>query len=91
MHTITKYGPLCDRDEYGRHVDEFKWNRDTPRPLTPTAKIDPEANIFRTCETLWVSDSLSGDYYDNMNSIMFMQWVKNHLLPTFKNIIQIRK
>ena len=83
MHAITKDGPLCDRDEYGRPIDDLKWNGDTPHPLTPTEDIDPHANILRTCETLWVSDSSSGDYHDNMNSLMFMQWVTNRLLPTF--------
>ena len=37
-----------------------------------------------TCETLWVAQSSSGDYHDNMNSEMFMQWVQDKLIPTFE-------
>ena len=34
-------------------------------------------------QTLWVSQSHSGDYHDNMTSEMFMLWVKEKLYPCF--------
>jgi len=38
----------------------------------------------KTCETLWVASSHTGDYHDNMNANMFMQRVEDKLIPTFK-------
>ena len=90
MNDISKDGLLCDRDGYGRPIDNLKWNGDTPHPITPMADLDPDADIPRICETLWVSDSSSYDYHDNMNSSMFMQWVRSCPLSTFKIIFQIK-
>ena len=84
MHAITKDGPLCDREPNGYPIDDLIWNGDTPHPMTPTSDIDLLTDVPCTCETLWVSDSSSGDYHDNMNNEMFMQWVKHGLEPTFQ-------
>ena len=37
-----------------------------------------------SCELLWIAQSHSGDYHDNINSDMFMKWVKERLVPTFQ-------
>ena len=37
-----------------------------------------------SCELLWIAQSHSGDYHDNMNSDMFMKWVEERLVPTFQ-------
>jgi hypothetical protein len=40
-------------------------------------------------ETLWLATSKAGDYHhDNMNSEMFMMWVKHSLIPTFEKLNQ---
>ena len=33
---------------------------------------------------LWIAQSHTGDYHDNMNSDMFMLWVKEKLVPVFE-------
>ena len=33
---------------------------------------------------MWVAQSHTGDYHDNMCSDMFMQWLENKLVPTFE-------
>ena len=35
-------------------------------------------------ELLWVAQSHSGDYHDNMNIEMFMKWVTEKLVPAFE-------
>ena len=69
LHAITNDGPL------GAIDTNMEWKGDTPHPSE-----GPQS----TCECLWVSASNSGDYHDNMNSNMFMLWVKNRLVPSFK-------
>ena len=75
LHAIMEYGPLATKDKFGNFVSDITWKGDTPHPVTH--------NNQHTCETLWVSSSSSGDYHDNMNSEMFMQWVEGRLIPTF--------
>ena len=36
-----------------------------------------------TCETLWVVQNHTGDFHENMNSEMFMKWLKERLCPLF--------
>jgi hypothetical protein len=45
-----------------------------------------EAPFQTTAELLWVAQSHTGDYHDNMNSDMFMKWVKGKLVPTFEKL-----
>ena len=78
LHAITPDGPLCERDDNGYPVDDLVWKKDTPHPNTASNKL--------TCETLWMSNSHTGDYHDNMNSDMFMQWVTDRLCPTFEKL-----
>jgi transposase len=79
LHAITKEGPLCEMDEFGKPVDDLKWKGDTCHPT-------PRDDRKLTCETLWVAQSSSGGYHDNMNSEMFMQWVIEKLIPTFERM-----
>jgi hypothetical protein len=60
LHSIMPQGPLCEL-ENGKPVDDLKWKGDTPHP---TPRLDGKL----TCETLWLAQSSSGDYHDNMNS-----------------------
>jgi transposase len=84
LHAITPEGPLCEADENGKPVDDLKWRGDTPHPTTRTdGKF--------TCETLWIAQSSSGDYHDNMNSEMFMKWVEEKLIPTFERLFPGKK
>lgn len=77
LHAITHDGPLCDRDEDGYPIDDLSWTGDTPHP-----KKRSDGKL--TCETLWLATSSAGNYHDNMNSEIFMQWVSDQLVPTFK-------
>ena len=77
MHAITLEGPLCETELDGvTPVDDLKWTGDT---CHPEKRIDGKL----TAETLWVAQSHAGDYHDNMNSVIFMQWLKNKLCPLF--------
>lgn len=83
LHSITPHGPLCELDNE-KPVDDLKWKGDTPHP---TPRIDGKL----TCETLWLAQSSSGDYHDNMNSEMFMKWVQQKLIPTFERMFPGKK
>lgn len=78
LHAITVDWPLVEIDELaGLPIDDLKWRGDTPHPTT---REDGKLGA----EVLRMAQSHSGDYHDNMNSNMFMQWVTGKLVPTFK-------
>ena len=64
MHAITPDGPLITYEADGQPVSDIKWTHDTPHPQNNRDKL--------TCETLWLANSYTGDYHDNMKSDMFM-------------------
>lgn len=77
LHAIGLDGLLADLDGNTRRpVDELVWRGDTPHPESKEGLM--------TAETLWVAQSHTGDYHDNMNSNMFMKCVREKLVPTFK-------
>lgn len=92
LHAITKDGPLYVANADGSAPQGQDWfNRkrgggkskkegDTPHAIEAS---DP-AGVPLTCELLWKAGSNTGDYHDNMNSEMHMQWVHERLIPTFK-------
>lgn len=77
LHAITVGGPLTEFEVDGSPVSDLKWKCDTPHP-------EPREDGKLTCETLWIAQSHTGDYHDNMNSEMYMKWVKEKLIPTFE-------
>jgi hypothetical protein len=77
LHATTKDGPLFKKDEFGNPVDNLKWKGDTCYPT-------PHEDGKCTCKTLWVAQSFSADYHNNMKSEMLMQWVQEKLVPTFE-------
>jgi hypothetical protein len=80
LHAMTKYGPLVQCDQ-GHPIDDLDWKKDCCH-LKTKARDDGKV----TCETLWVAQSHTGDYHDNMNSEMFMLWVQNKLVPCFETL-----
>lgn len=80
LHAITADGPLVERDVNGIPIDDLLWKGDTPHP-----QVDP-IDGKKTCETLWIANSHTGDYHDNMNSDMFMKWVEERLIPVFERL-----
>ena len=78
LHAITKDGPLCERVD-GYPIDDLIWKGDTPHP------VDRDDGLL-TAECLWLANSNSGDYHDNMCSDMFLQWVERKLIPTFERL-----
>ena len=77
IHAITLDGSLCEYEEDGvTPLSDLKWTGNTCHPETrPDGKL--------TCETLWVAQSHTGDYHNNINSDMFMKWVQEKLCPVF--------
>ena len=77
LHAITLDGPLYECEEDGiTPVCDLKWTGDT---CHPQKRMDGKL----TCETLWVAQSHTGDYHDNMNSEMFMKWLQENLYSLF--------
>ena len=71
----------------GRPVDNIKWNKDTPH----ADDVEITDEVLLTAENIWLATSSTGDYHDNMNGEMFMKWVKNKLMPTFKRMLPGKK
>ena len=66
LHAITVDGPLCEfENESTTPIDDLEWRGDTCHP-----KDRPDGKL--TYKTLWVAQSHTGDYHDNMTSAMFM-------------------
>ena len=89
LHAITRDGPLVTYEGQGparKPIETLVWKppgasataaeTDTPHP------IDTDGEAL-TAELLWVAQSHTGDYHDNMDSDSYQRWVKNRLLPTF--------
>ena len=78
LHAITHKQPLAQKRN-GIPIESvyFKDGSDTPRFLN-----DPDGLL--TVECMWKSTTSTGDYYDNMNSEMFMNWVTQKLVLTFE-------
>ena len=70
---------IREQDKNGVPVFNLKLKGDTCHP-------EPRDNMLLTTETLSVAQSYTKDCHDNMNSEMFMQWVKNKLIPTFDKL-----
>ena len=83
LHAITSSGVLAQLDENGMPVSDLVWTKDTPHPNKNCGK--------HTCETLWLAESHSGDYHDNMNSETFIQWINDSLFPTFEKLHHNKK
>lgn len=77
LHVIRKDGTLTEVGNHGVSVDDLQWTGDTPHLM-------PREDEKQTAELLWMVDSHTGDYDDNMNSDMFMKWVTNKLVPVFE-------
>ena len=65
-------------------VSDLKWKGNTPHP-------EPRTDGKLTAETLWLSQSHTGDYHDNMNSEIFMKWVELKLVPLFEGLYPCKK
>ena len=65
LHTITIYGYLV-KIVLEIPFSDLKWKCDTPHP-------EPRSDGKLTAETLWLAQSHTGDYHDNMNSETCMQ------------------
>ena len=84
IHATKKDYPLCDFDAIkGRHIDEIKRKGDTPHVDSLDIKTTDEATaiLSLTSERIWLSDSRTGEYHDNINGKMFMKWITTKVIP----------
>ena len=80
LHAMTINGPLVHYDDLtGKLINDLNSVGDTCHPNRVC--LDSKT----TCETLWVSQSHSKDYHDNMNRNIFMLWVHDKMIPTFES------
>jgi len=68
LHAMTKDGLL--------HIE--------PRGRNSSALNNDVDERFTSCEFIFEGAVDSEDYHKNMNSTVFMQWVRNRLMPTFR-------
>jgi hypothetical protein len=80
VHAIAPFGVLAEQEEETSvPISNLHWRGNACHP-------QPREDGKLTCETIWKSVSRKGDYHKNMNSEMFLKWIKENLLPTFESI-----
>ena len=77
VHAITKNGPLAELDEDNEPIKEFSF--------------EGESGEVLTCEMVFEAGKHKGDYHDNMDGPMFMKWLRERFVPTFKVLYGDRK
>jgi transposase len=77
LHAISKDGLIKTQDENKQdiHIDEKMAN-----------DLQEEQGQVLTAEKVWVSDKDKGDYHKNVTNKLFMEWVNNRLIPTFRKM-----
>jgi hypothetical protein len=51
--------------------------------LDPSVHNDRSDQMAPSCELVYEAEKGDGDYHDNMNGTIYMQWLRNRLLPAF--------
>ena len=75
LHACTKDGLLFKRKRNGERPEPGEWDSGT----------------ILNCEMIYQSKKAQGDYHDNMNGTMFLRWLQQRLIPTFKAVYGDRK
>ena len=84
IHNITKDGHLFDLGVIkGRPIDDIKCKGNTPHIDYPDIKTinKAAAPLHLNSGIIWLSDSHTGDYHDNMNGKMFVKWITTKVIP----------
>lgn len=84
MHAIKCNGPLIEYDDCNQPCDRLEWTDDTPSPY-------PDKDGLFSCENIWKATMKTGDYHQNMSSKMFLKWVDECPIPTFKRLYKGKK
>ena len=82
-----KDGLLIELDQDGRPILDLWWTGDTPHPQDAS---DPWREKT-TCELLWVAQSHTGNYHDNMDADLFTPWVENGSFQFLQGVIQAKR
>ena len=73
LHAITKDGPLVTRDDNGDPIETLRWKAsENARVETDTPHPIDENGEALTAKLLWVAQSHSGDYHDNVRMMMLI-------------------
>ena len=80
LHAIDENEPLAQKDENNRPIDSITFAPNNES--LPLEYFHPDKLL--TAECMWKADIKTGNYHDNMNSEMFLKWVKERLVPTFE-------
>ena len=75
VHSMTKDGLLFKRNRKGERPEPDEW----------------QGGKVLTTEMIFQSKKAKGDYHENMDGTMFLKWINNRLIPTFKAIYGDKK
>ena len=84
INAITKNVPLWDFDVIKESpIDKIKWKGDTSHVNYTNIKTINEAADPPplTSDLIWISNSHTGDYHDNINCKMFMKFMTTKVIP----------
>ena len=75
LHALTKHGLLFKTDRHGVRPEPLEW----------------QGGRVLNCEMIFQSKKAKGDYHQNMDGTMFLRWINNRLVPTFKAVYGNKK
>ena len=75
LHAVSKDGLLFKCDRHGVRPEPSEW----------------QGGRVLNCEMIFESKKARGDYHDNMDGTMFLHWLNNRLIPTFKALYGDKK
>ena len=75
IHALTKFGLVFKRNRHGVRPEPDEW----------------QGGRVLNCEMIFQSKKALGDYHENMNDTMFLKWLRNRLIPTFKALYGRKK
>ena len=84
VSAIMKDGPLCGFDVIKcRPIEKIKWKVNTPHVNSLDIKTTNKAAapFPLTSEIIWISNLYTGDYHDNINGKMLINWITTKIIP----------
>ena len=82
------------------HCTDYMWlpNDGSDAPQIPSGKgkrlivlhaVMRSEGLIDGCDLVFLAKSKDGDYHQEMNSVVFLEWFENQLMPALKNPILV--
>ena len=85
-HGLTKITAqiICSFQMMGLMPQKYPWVKGNKRLIVWHAGTRSEC-LIDGCDLVFLATSRDGDYHQEMNSVVFLEWLENQLMPALKN------